>query len=107
MVDTNNLANCLGMVYAGKEAAKDAAKEKKAKDDKAKEDKKTMDVAAFNEHIFKVYEYDKLVEVVGKSIEHHLVNCPRASLRNCCNSTSLTGLQINQRRIMRSWWRWS
>ncbi len=51
-----------------KEAVKDAAKEKKVNDDKAKADEKATDIAVFNEQKVKVY--DKLVEDVGKGIEH-------------------------------------
>jgi hypothetical protein len=68
IINTNNLANCLVMISEYKEAAKDAAKEKNVNDDKAKADKKAVDIAVFNEQKAKVY--DKLVEDVGKGIEH-------------------------------------
>ncbi len=40
----------------------------------------SLNIAVFNEQKAKVY--DKLVEDVGKGIEH-IVDCPRPSLRNC------------------------
>ncbi len=77
IVDTNNLASCLATISEYKEAAKDAAKEKKVNDDKAKADKKAADIAVFNEQKAKVY--DKLVEDVGKGIEH-IRGLPKAQL---------------------------
>ncbi len=68
LIDTSNLANCLATISEYKEAAKDAAKEKKVNDNKAKADKKATDIAVFNEQKAKVY--DKLVEDVCKGIEH-------------------------------------
>jgi hypothetical protein len=44
IIHTNNLTNCLAMTSEYKEAAKDAAKEKKVNDDKAKADKKAADI---------------------------------------------------------------
>jgi hypothetical protein len=79
IIDTNNLANCLATISEYKEAAKDAAKEKKINDDKAKADKKAVDIAVFNEQKAKVY--DKLVEDVGKGIEH-ICGLPKAQLEN-------------------------
>ena len=77
IVDTNNLSSCLATFSEYKEAAKDAAKEKKTNDDKAKTDKKAVDIAVFNEQKAKVY--DKLVEDVGKGIEH-ICGLPKAQL---------------------------
>ncbi len=65
------------MISEYQEAAKDAAKEKKVNDDKAKADTKAADIAVFNELKAKVY--DKLVEDVGKGIEH-ICGLPKAQL---------------------------
>ena len=78
IVDTNNLASCLATISEYKESAKDAAKEKKVNDDKAKADKTAADIAVFNEQKAKVY--DKLVEDVGKGIEH-IRGLPKAQLK--------------------------
>ncbi len=77
IINTNNLANCLAMISEYKEAAKDAAKEKKVNDDKAKADKKAADIAVLNEQ--KAMVYDMLVEDVGKGIEH-ICGLPKAQL---------------------------
>ncbi len=77
IINTNNLANCLAMISEYKEAAKDAAQEKKVNDDKAKADKKAADITVFNELKAKVY--DKLMEDVGKGIEH-IRGLPKAQL---------------------------
>jgi hypothetical protein len=78
IINTNNLANCLATISEYEEVAKDAAKEKKANDDKAKADKKAADTAVFNEE--KATVYDKLVEDVGKGIEH-IRGLPKTQLK--------------------------
>jgi hypothetical protein len=78
IINTNNLANYLAMISEYKEAAKDAAKEKKVNDDKAKADKKATDIAVINEQKAKVY--DKVMEDVGKGIDH-IYGLPKAQLK--------------------------
>jgi hypothetical protein len=78
IINTNNLANCLATISEYKEAAKDAENEKKVNDDKAKADKKAANIAVFNDQKAKVY--DKLVEDVGKGVEH-IRGLPKAQLK--------------------------
>ncbi len=92
IMDTSNLANCLATISEYKEAAKDAAKEKKVNDDKAKADKKATDTAVFNEQKAKVY--DKLVEDVGKGIEH-IRGLPKAQLKKLLRFYFLNSLAAN------------